>query len=871
MMKTHEIKLDGYGAHTTLAEDRPIMLLGTAESYGIETLHVVSGKSWEGLTITATFNASDGSSTDVLMGTDGNIAVPTEATAKSGSGRIVFTGVSNGIQRISCDLDYFVVAHSAINGVQSGGTAPSWFEQAATRFMPTGGTAGQVLTKLTDTDFDAEWQDSKGGAGLAPLVGTTQTITPSQVIAAIKEGRDIALQYTDSYYGTFVFSAFNANEKLGIVVSNSILPQMNGLTGTLMGFVEDEGWLFRATNTATKDDVGTAVNEALTAAKASGEFDGADGITPTIGENGNWYLGSTDTGKPSRGEKGDKGDKGEKGDTGATGPTGPKGDTGPQGPKGDTGATGANGKSAYSYAQDGGYTGTEAEFAAKLAAEKLPNPYPLTFTGAVSGSYDGSEPLTVEIPSGGSGGEGATSNYVELGILPYTVGNITELYLEPSENCSLVIGSGNDNNLITSLEDSLTSSGNPIIDNLLSEEYSGTHTVKLTATNTNAANNFYDLFDVTGLTVGTEYTFSCTVGLSGISGSAYARVALGAGTQLGTYGGVYGQADGKRISLTFTASNTTVRIQLYIWTGYAVAVGDAITYSDCLLCEGTSTDFGTSVTYELSAGKKNKINFVEGTKIPAVDGVTITVYKLVEGVAGDLFVFLGDSIPCFDSNTGGIGAIPDYLREKCGGTWKNFCVGGTTMSAYRTTGNGYEYFTLDEWADSIATGDFANQEQGVTNGASAGSTSYSLAKKVSDAQTLDWSAVKCVFFAFGTNDLAYGVSEVGASTDAATKHGTMCAALKYAVQTIQATYPTIEIVVCGIIYRHADNPSVSAIIAANDAIRSTCESIGVPFVPLFENMGVNEWNRTAFLYDGTHPNAAGKERYADTVKRLLCL
>ena len=32
---------------------------------------------------------------------------------------------------------------------------------------------------------------------------------------------------------------------------------------------------------------------------------GADGITPTIGDNGNWYLGTTDTGKPSRGEKGD--------------------------------------------------------------------------------------------------------------------------------------------------------------------------------------------------------------------------------------------------------------------------------------------------------------------------------------------------------------------------------------------------------------------------------------------------------------------------------------------------------------------------------------------------------------------------------------
>ena len=36
--------------------------------------------------------------------------------------------------------------------------------------------------------------------------------------------------------------------------------------------------------------------------------------------------------------------------------------------------------------------------------KKLPNPNALTFTGAVTGSYDGSAPLSVEIPSGGGGG-----------------------------------------------------------------------------------------------------------------------------------------------------------------------------------------------------------------------------------------------------------------------------------------------------------------------------------------------------------------------------------------------------------------------------------------------------------------------------------
>ena len=192
-----------------------------------------------------------------------------------------------------------------------------------------------------------------------------------------------------------------------------------------------------------------------------------EAIIPYIGENGNWYVGDEDTGKPSRGDNG------------------------------------PDGKSAYQYAQDGGYTGTEEEFTAKLAAEnidktlfvvnitrnsdgifsadktfdeivqvynegkynivanvatlkfptiaplaailehailfsnslasgknnadlitigissnnelevistplatktsKLPNPEALTFTGAVTGSYDGSSAKTIEIPIGAAG------------------------------------------------------------------------------------------------------------------------------------------------------------------------------------------------------------------------------------------------------------------------------------------------------------------------------------------------------------------------------------------------------------------------------------------------------------------------------------
>lgn len=64
---------------------------------------------------------------------------------------------------------------------------------------------------------------------------------------------------------------------------------------------------------------------------------------PTIGANGNWFIGTNDTGISANGTpgpKGDKGDSGEKGETGTTGLQGIQGPIGPQGPKGDPGEQG---------------------------------------------------------------------------------------------------------------------------------------------------------------------------------------------------------------------------------------------------------------------------------------------------------------------------------------------------------------------------------------------------------------------------------------------------------------------------------------------------------------------------------------------------
>ena len=118
-------------------------------------------------------------------------------------------------------------------------------------------------------------------------------------------------------------------------------------------------------DTGPKGDTGTA------------GADGKDGTSATHSWNGTVLTITSASGTSSadlKGEKGDKGDTGAKGDKGDTGSKGPQGERGPAGAdgapgaKGDKGDTGPAGQSAYAAAQAGGYTDTQANFYADLAA-----------------------------------------------------------------------------------------------------------------------------------------------------------------------------------------------------------------------------------------------------------------------------------------------------------------------------------------------------------------------------------------------------------------------------------------------------------------------------------------------------------------------
>lgn len=134
--------------------------------------------------------------------------------------------------------------------------------------------------------------------------------------------------------------------------------------------------------TYTADDIPFADGETFQQKFNNGELkgqdgvSGTDGITPHIGDNGNWFIGETDTNKPSQGTNGVNGNDGvgiTKSEVNTSGElviTYSNGDSTNLGKivgkDGLDGTNGQNGLSAYEIAKNGGFIGTEEDWLKSL-------------------------------------------------------------------------------------------------------------------------------------------------------------------------------------------------------------------------------------------------------------------------------------------------------------------------------------------------------------------------------------------------------------------------------------------------------------------------------------------------------------------------
>lgn len=174
-----------------------------------------------------------------------------------------------------------------------------------------------VLDKFAESKDGNPTYDGKALGGGGASTAEDISYTPSEDIQnkfpelaelgsdTVKSGLDVAMYY--AFAGMF---------------AKYIQCDVPTATGTITVDLQSvmDGWrpaLEKAHTHANKDtlDKLSDSNGKLQYNGSDVGLKGADGITPTIGTNGNWYLGTTDTGKPSRGEKGDTGAAGADGYT----------------------------------------------------------------------------------------------------------------------------------------------------------------------------------------------------------------------------------------------------------------------------------------------------------------------------------------------------------------------------------------------------------------------------------------------------------------------------------------------------------------------------------------------------------------------------
>ena len=238
-------------------------------------------------------------------------------------------------------------------------------------------------------------------------LGTLDTEAKSNLVAAINEALTTGGEIAPAEVQRIVEDYLKANPP------GTGADGKDGITPTIG---KNGNWYLGSTDTGKPSRGADGTPGATGAPGKDGApgADGKDGITPTIGKNGNWYLGSTDTGKPSRGAGGTPG---------ATGAPGKDGAPGADGKDGITPAIGENGNW-YLGSSDTGKPSRGADGAVPDIQIGAVTTLPAGSNATASMGGTAENPLlNLGIPRGADGqGGGSGGTDISLGLTSVTVG-----------------------------------------------------------------------------------------------------------------------------------------------------------------------------------------------------------------------------------------------------------------------------------------------------------------------------------------------------------------------------------------------------------------------------------------------------------------
>ena len=166
----HEITLDGYAAQCA---EQPIRL-GTAGSYGVETLRVLRQGEWVDYDIIIAFRPPKGETVQIRLGSDNVVSVPAEATAVAGTGELTFAGYTDGVRQISVSQIYRVAVSAGAEGIAPAEPTPDVVQQilsAATEAANEAEQAQKVAQSVRDDADAGKFNGPQGPKGDTGPVG----------------------------------------------------------------------------------------------------------------------------------------------------------------------------------------------------------------------------------------------------------------------------------------------------------------------------------------------------------------------------------------------------------------------------------------------------------------------------------------------------------------------------------------------------------------------------------------------------------------------------------------------------------------------------------------------------------------------------
>lgn len=289
-------------------------------------------------------NGKDGVSVaGVSVNDEGELIISFSDGKAANVGKVVGTSGLNGKDGLSA----YEIA--VITGATTAATEAEWLESlkgtaGADGQTPYVGTNGNWWIGTTDTGVTAGGRNGTDGA-----TGKSAYEIAKENGCTLSEAEWLAsLKGADGQNGSNGKSAYEIAKEAGLTTAATEAEWLESLKGATGAAGQD--------GRDGKDGVnGKDGADGKDGIAGKDGIDGKDGDTPFIGTNGNWWIGTTDTGVKAAGPQGELGLKGDKGD------------------KGETGAQGANGKSAYEIAIEKNLITnavTEEQWLASLKGEK---------------------------------------------------------------------------------------------------------------------------------------------------------------------------------------------------------------------------------------------------------------------------------------------------------------------------------------------------------------------------------------------------------------------------------------------------------------------------------------------------------------------